>query len=76
LFNRFVRDEEYDDKYLFGGVGLGMPIVKQIIEMHRGEVDVESERGVGTTFTVFLPADARQSTLEINIDDAWFDMPD
>jgi two-component system phosphate regulon sensor histidine kinase PhoR len=76
LFDRFERDEEYEGKYLFGGVGLGMPIVKQIIGLHNGEIAVESERGRGTRFEVFLPLDSRRSTIELNVDDAWFDMPD
>jgi signal transduction histidine kinase len=76
LFDRFERDEEYEGKYLFGGVGLGMPIVKQIIGLHNGEIAVESERGKGTRFEVFLPLDSRRSTIELNVDDAWFDMPD
>ena len=37
------------------GVGLGLPIVRQIIEQHGGTIDVESLVDVGTTFTIFLP---------------------
>lgn len=54
LFERFVRDETYK-QYLFGGVGLGMPIVKQIVNMHQGKIEVDSTRGKGTKVTVRLP---------------------
>jgi signal transduction histidine kinase len=45
------------------GVGLGLPIVRQIVEQHGGTIDVESRVDVGTTFTIFLPRHlgARQS---------------
>ena len=37
------------------GTGLGLPIVRRIIESHSGTVTVESALGLGTTFTVRLP---------------------
>ncbi|MCX6145813.1 MAG: response regulator [Candidatus Kapabacteria bacterium] len=37
------------------GTGLGLDIVKKIIKNHDGRIEVESEVGVGTTFTVYLP---------------------
>ena len=37
------------------GTGLGLAVVQKIVEMHRGYVEVESQPGQGTTFTVFLP---------------------
>jgi len=37
------------------GMGLGLPIVKRIIDAHGGEVLVESKTGLGTTFTIRLP---------------------
>ena len=39
-----------------GGTGLGLAIVKHIVNRHRGALEVASEVGRGTTFTVVLPA--------------------
>jgi len=39
-----------------GGCGLGLPTTKKIVEAHRGVIDVQSEPGKGTKFTICLPA--------------------
>ncbi|CAD0230535.1 Histidine kinase [Planktothrix agardhii] len=39
----------------YGGTGLGLTITKQLIELHRGEITVESEVGIGSRFTFTLP---------------------
>jgi len=41
------------------GVGLGLAISKNIVERHRGSIEVESQLGRGTTFYIFIPADGR-----------------
>ncbi len=46
-----------------GGSGLGLMIVQRIIQDHGGRIDVHSEPGIGTTFTVFLPLDERRTRL-------------
>ncbi len=51
VFERFFRG----DRKRFSGSGLGLFIVQQIIEAHRGQVWVTSEQGVGSTFTFALP---------------------
>jgi signal transduction histidine kinase/CheY-like chemotaxis protein/HAMP domain-containing protein len=53
VFERFYRA---DDGRSAPGTGLGMSIVKALVDMHDGRIEVESEPGVGSTFTVFLPA--------------------
>jgi signal transduction histidine kinase len=52
IFERFYRA---DASGKIPGTGLGMSIVKEIVEIHRGRVDVQSEYGQGATFTVWLP---------------------
>ncbi|MBN2279544.1 MAG: PAS domain-containing protein [Candidatus Marinimicrobia bacterium] len=42
------------------GFGLGLPIVKNIIERHQGRIEVASKPGVGTTTTVYLPGVTKQ----------------
>ena len=44
-----------------GGTGLGLAIVKHILNRHQGRLQIESTPGVGSTFTVFLPAAAAAS---------------
>ncbi|WP_130279934.1 ATP-binding protein [Microcella alkaliphila] len=39
------------------GIGLGLPIVKAIVDAHHGRINIDSELSVGTTVTVRLPRD-------------------
>ena len=41
------------------GTGLGLSVVRQIVEMHGGSIDLKSKKGEGTTFTVDLPLEPR-----------------
>jgi signal transduction histidine kinase len=41
-----------------GGAGLGLPVVRSIVQEHGGRVEFSSELGRGTTFAVELPADS------------------
>jgi signal transduction histidine kinase len=53
IFDRFYHIERHDND-LFGGIGLGLSIAKQVIEQHNGALEVESKPGVGSVFIIRL----------------------
>ena len=53
IFDPFSQ-EDGSTKNKYGSTGLGMAITKNIVEMMNGTISVESEKGVGTAFTVFV----------------------
>lgn len=53
IFERFYRA---DNSGKIPGTGLGMSIVKEIIELHGGTIDIDSQPGKGTSVTLWIPA--------------------
>lgn len=53
VFERFYQIDK--SRKRGGGAGLGLAIIKEIIEAHHGSIDATSSVGVGTTFTISLP---------------------
>jgi signal transduction histidine kinase len=54
IFNRYFRLDQVGG-HLFRGLGLGLSIARQVVNQHGGEIQVISELGQGSTFTVLLP---------------------
>ena len=61
LFKEFYRASNVQETI---GSGLGLAIVKEIVDKHGGQIDVESEQGLGTTFTIHLPIAFREKNQE------------
>lgn len=53
IYDRFFHVDQIDE-HLFRGVGLGLSIARQVIEQHGGRIEVESEPGKGSNFTIHL----------------------
>ena len=68
IFEPFSQeDENKSNKY--GSTGLGMAITRNIVEMMNGKIEVESEKGAGSTFTVTIPLKTTDRTDHIGADD-------
>jgi len=52
LFERFFRAGNVADIH---GTGLGLTIAKELLNLHGGQIFVNSEVGIGSTFSIFLP---------------------
>lgn len=62
IFERFYRAEKSRARET-GGTGIGLALVKQILLLHQGTIDVESVVGKGTTFLVNLPLETETESL-------------
>lgn len=54
IFERFYQAKEASS---VSGTGIGLALVKQLVDLHGGTIDVESEKGAGTIITVSLPCE-------------------
>lgn len=54
IYEPFAQ-EHYDAQSVYQGTGLGMPIVKSLVDKMKGTIQVESKEGVGTTFVISIP---------------------
>ncbi|TGK22715.1 PAS domain-containing sensor histidine kinase [Leptospira kmetyi] len=59
-----------EDRGAYEGSGLGLPIVKKIVEAHHGSIEVESELGRGSKFSVFIPFSPFQSKNDVSLSSA------
>lgn len=66
IFNRL--DQAYEStSEEFGGSGLGLTLSKQLVELHGGSIDISSEVGRGSEFTVILPVKQKNFIKEYTI---------
>ena len=54
LFQRFYRAPNVDPQHI-SGLGVGLYVVKELVDLHGGTIDVSSDVGVGSTFTLSFP---------------------
>jgi signal transduction histidine kinase/ligand-binding sensor domain-containing protein/DNA-binding response OmpR family regulator len=54
IFSRFYQVNELDKQY-YGGTGIGLEVVKNFVDLHKGIIEVSSQKNIGTEFKIHLP---------------------
>ncbi|MFI1771191.1 two-component regulator propeller domain-containing protein [Thalassobellus citreus] len=54
IFERFYQVDNLNKTY-YGGTGIGLEVVQNFVQLHKGKVEVKSKLGKGTTFRILLP---------------------
>jgi len=63
IFEKFYRVKDDNTRFI-NGTGLGLTIVKSLVDSLKGSIHVESEPGHGSLFTVILPCNAKTGQTE------------
>ena len=63
LFKPFSQEDDSGARTQYKGTGLGMAITKEYVHMMGGKIDVESKKGIGTTFTVEIPLELTEQDI-------------
>lgn len=61
IFNRFYQADSSSTRH-FGGTGIGLALVKELVELQNGTVHASSQVGIGTTFKILLPVSPISAT--------------
>ncbi|UUC44353.1 PAS domain-containing hybrid sensor histidine kinase/response regulator [Flavobacterium cerinum] len=54
IFKKFSQEDKAATTKKYGGTGLGMFITKELVQLMKGRIEIESEKGIGTTFHIYL----------------------
>jgi signal transduction histidine kinase/ligand-binding sensor domain-containing protein/DNA-binding response OmpR family regulator len=68
IFQQYYRVQNNYTQNVFG-TGIGLSLVKKLVELHHGHLEVESEEGIGTTFTVTVPLEKNAYRYNEIVDD-------
>ncbi len=54
IFKRFYQIKDRNEQY-YNGTGIGLEVVRSFVDLHKGDIQVESEVGLGTKFIILIP---------------------
>lgn len=63
IFNKFYRIDNSITRQV-GGTGLGLAVTKSLVELHRGQIWVDSKLGEGSTFSFTIPLASVESSAD------------
>lgn len=65
IFERFYHVNTEMDEQFHVGIGIGLSYIKELVKIHQGNIQVSSDPGIATTFTITLPFEPQKHTLPV-----------